>query len=404
MLADAGQVSASRSADVVVVGAGIAGTTAALLMARSGASVTLVDRMANAGAEGAGILLQPNGLAVLAGLGLDAPLREAGCQLRHQRLFGCGTRPLTEAGIPDFGRGLNHLLAVRRSALHEVLLAAVAQQSAIACRFGATVTGCTPQASVEMQWHGRKSTIHATLVIGADGVHSTVRTGGHFGARLRSTGRSYLRGLVPRIDMLNGEYWTRLGSFGGAPVDADTTYFFAAARASRVAAAVQRGDLAALRAQWAAALPIAGDVLARVHDMTSLLHSDVVRIDCERWHDDRLVLVGDAAHAMAPTAGQGANSALVDAAVLTTELAVTASPPEALDRYCRRRREATRIVQNHADVLTRLSELRRPVARRARDLAVRVLTQRSGGAERVVRTLQQEDPAALFDTVSALNG
>ena len=63
---------------VAVVGAGIGGLATAVLLARAGATVTLLERAPAITAVGAGILLQPNGLAVLGGLGLDGPLRAAG--------------------------------------------------------------------------------------------------------------------------------------------------------------------------------------------------------------------------------------------------------------------------------------------------------------------------------------
>jgi 2-polyprenyl-6-methoxyphenol hydroxylase-like FAD-dependent oxidoreductase len=94
---------------------------------------------------------------------------------------------------------------------------------------------------------------------------------------------------------------------------------------------------------------------------------EVLRVDCARWCDGRLALLGDAAHAMAPNLGQGANSALVDAAVLLDELRRSATPDGALAAYDARRRPAVRRVAETAARLGRLAEATNPVARAVRD-------------------------------------
>ena len=63
---------------VVVVGAGIGGLTVALLLCRVGAEVTIYERLANPGELGAGLMLQPNGMAVLQGLGLSERVSSVG--------------------------------------------------------------------------------------------------------------------------------------------------------------------------------------------------------------------------------------------------------------------------------------------------------------------------------------
>jgi 2-polyprenyl-6-methoxyphenol hydroxylase-like FAD-dependent oxidoreductase len=221
---------------------------------------------------------------------------------------------LARIRVPDFGGGLDHVLAIRRSRLHDLLAAAVrAAHPAVALRLGTEVTTRPP-----------------------------------------------------------------------------------------VAAALAAGDLGRLRAAWAAALPLAGRVLERVQDPAELLVNQVVRVDCARWHDGRRVLVGDAAHAVAPTLGQGANSALVDAAVLACELAAEGPPEAALARYAARRRPAVRRVQDTADRVARLAELASPPLRRARDL---LLAAAAGlGSDRRVRAVQQEDPARLLAAVRGLSG
>ena len=385
---------------VTVVGAGIGGMTAALLFARMGAAVVVLERSPDIRAVGAGLLLQPNGLAVLSALGMDGPLRAAGHAVAAASVRGPTGTPVSTLRVPDFGDGLDRMLAVRRSVLHEVLFGAVVQQPAVRVRLGREVTGATADGTVTL---GSGEAVTGDLVVGCDGVSSAVRASGDFGARVRSTGQVYLRGLVPRRGPgLEGEYWSPSGIFGGAPVDGETQYFYASATAPAVRAAIAAGDRFALRRVWGAAVPAAAPVLDAVRKFDDLLVNDVVRVDCATWHDGPRVLLGDAAHAMSPTAGQGANSALVDAAVLVAELSAARSPAEGLDRYTYRRRPAVRRVQDQADRLARAAHLRASLARRVRDELLRTLDRRPGLSGHLVRAAQQEDPAELRGEVRAL--
>jgi len=396
---------ALAGADVVVVGAGTGGMAAALLLADAGANVTLLERVAEPGAVGAGILLQPNGLAVLHALGLGSALAAAGRPLTGAFVRTPRGTPLVAAATPDYGRGLDHLLALRRSRLNELLLDAVAGRPAITARFGADVTAARPDGTVDVLERAVAGTLRADLVVGADGIRSVVRTGGDFAARTRPAGGPYLRGLLPTTDLdLDSEYWTALGLFGGARVDPDTLYFYADAAAPAVAAALARRDLAAVAREWAVALPLAGEILSRVPSIDELLVNEATRVDCERWADGRLVLLGDAAHAMAPTLGQGANSAIVDAAVLVNELATGRPLAAALAHYGARRRPAVRRVQDSADRLVTLSSLRNPALRLARDTALRLVGRLPGATTRLAKAVAQEDPAWLRDTVAHLRG
>lgn len=386
---------------VTVVGAGVGGAATALLCARAGADVLLLERLAEPKAVGAGILLQPNGLAVLYGLGLEAALRAHGCVARDAEIVDAAGRRIVRTPVPDFGAGIDHALCLRRSRLLGVLADAIAAEPRIRARFGAEVTTATPDGRVA--WRdvaGPGGEVGADLVVGADGLHSRVREGGAFTPR-RRPGHLNLRVIAP-VPAGDGfvERWTALGICGEGPVDGGT-YLYAAVVAPEVRAACEARDPAALTQLYQAACPPAARVLRAVERFDDVLLNQVIRIDCQGWVDGRLVLVGDAAHAMAPNLGQGANSALVDAAVLVDALAAGGPEASVLQRWARRRRPAVRRVQDVAGALARVSNVRHAGLRRVRDAALRLLARLDDGA-RGVRAVQQEDPAGLRRVVEAL--
>jgi len=358
---------------VVVVGAGIGGLTASLLLSRVAARVTLVERAERPSEVGAALALQPNGMAVLERLGLLPDVEAMSARIDRMDIRSVTGRRLLTTGMPDLGAGLDHAIAVRRTELHRLLLEAVAGVASIDRRFGCAAVSADPSGAVTITSTtdngpdlGSRS-LQADVIVGADGVNSAVRSTGGFKSRV-SSGSSYVRTIVRgRASPWFEEYWTPLGSFGQAPLDGDLIYFWAAAHVAGAADAVARRDLGAFRQEWRRVLPRAADLLEQVSSFDDLLVNTVRRVDCRRWFSGRLVLLGDAAHAMAPNLGQGANSALVDGVVLAVELAGAPSVTDALVGYDKRRRPLARRVQKGAAMLQRLCGMERVPAVRVRD-------------------------------------
>jgi 2-polyprenyl-6-methoxyphenol hydroxylase-like FAD-dependent oxidoreductase len=355
----------------VVVGAGIGGLTASLLLSRVAARVTLVERAQRPSEVGAALALQPNGMAVLDRLGLLPAVKVVSARIDRMDIRSVTGRRLLTAGMPDLGGGLDHAIAVRRTELHLVLLEAVAAVASVDTRFGCAAVSADPSGAVRITstaQHGPGSmSLRADVIVGADGVNSAVRSTGGFESRV-SLGSSYVRAIVRgRASPWFEEYWTPLGSFGQAPLGGDFVYFWAAAHVGAAADAVARRDLGAFRQEWRRVLPAAADLLEQVSSFDELLVNTVRRVDCRRWFSGRLVLLGDAAHAMAPNLGQGANSALVDGVVLAEELARAPSVKDALAGYDKRRRPLARRVQLTAEMLQRLCGIEQVTALRVRD-------------------------------------
>jgi 2-polyprenyl-6-methoxyphenol hydroxylase-like FAD-dependent oxidoreductase len=359
--------------NAVVVGAGIGGLTASLVLSRVAARVTLVERAERPSEVGAALALQPNGMAVLDRLGLRPAVEAVSARIDRMDIRSVTGRRLLTAKMPDLGGGLDHAIAIRRTDLHRLLLEAVAGVASVDTRFGWAAVSADPSGAVRIYSTAENGpgfgsmSLQADVIVGADGVNSAVRSTGGFESRV-SSGSSYVRTIVPgRANPWFEEYWTPLGSFGQAPLDGDLVYFWAAAHVAGAAEAVSRRDLGAFRQVWRRVLPAAADLLERVSSFDDLLVNTVRQVDCRRWFSGRLVLLGDAAHAMAPNLGQGANTALVDGVVLADELAGAPSVMDALAGYDKRRRPRARRVQKAAAMLQRLCGIEQVTTVRVRD-------------------------------------
>jgi 2-polyprenyl-6-methoxyphenol hydroxylase-like FAD-dependent oxidoreductase len=282
---------------------------------------------------------------------------------------------------------------ITRSRLQEVLLDALLAEPRVRCRFGTTLERADRDGTVVLSDTNGAHTERFDLVVGADGVHSKVRASGNFGARMRRTGIHYLRALVPVTVNEGTEAWTPVGLFGAVPVDGGA-YVYASCASATLAKAIVQRNLPGLVDAWRSAYALAGELLGSVTRFEQLLIHEVVRVDCDRWHDERIVLVGDAAHAMAPNLGQGANSALVDAAVLFDALREAPDLATGLADYAARRQHKVRHVADTAERLARLADLAHPLLRLLRDRVLMPVVNRLP-SDQQLRAVMQESPETL---------
>jgi 2-polyprenyl-6-methoxyphenol hydroxylase-like FAD-dependent oxidoreductase len=408
---------------VIVVGGGICGPAAALLLARAGAEVTVLERIRDFSRAGGGYVLAANGLAVLYGLGLREILQAKGRVVRATWTRLEGGRLLAHHAMPDWGPDLDHGLGVARFELCNAFLDAMDAEPRITVRLGAHVEGASPDGTVRFTTaDGPATELRADLVIGADGVKSAVRSSGadRFGGSLQRTGLAVARIMAElRPDEVEpiegyGETWTRFGTtIGGAAGVAGRTYMSLAAGSWRVRRALARRDLAALSRLWSRVLPAAGRAIERLSSFDDLLVNPIDKVTCRTWVDGRVVLLGDAAHAMSPHVGQGANSSLLDAAVLVDELGRAARQGEsqdvALTRYeARRKPEATRVQRISWREAILSERLIAPGVRHLRNVVMLLVARRRGGgfspADMRARSIAQEDPAEIYAVVSQIMG
>lgn len=219
------------------------------------------------------------------------------------------------------------------------------------------------------------ATLHADLVVGADGAHSAVRRSLFAGGPARKVGIVALRGLSPVGTNAMVEIWQGGALCGLSPTVGGESNWYLACRATGPFADIDTMDnLAAHRA----AVDLAdrfGSQAAEVVGATApnrVLRQDIW-VTPPRWRltSDRAALVGDAAHAMCPNLGCGACESLLDAVTLGRALN-TMGIPEALRHYQRTRALRTQGMRAASGLVMRLSMLQRGAGLRDRLLRWRL--------------------------------
>lgn len=368
---------------VLIVGGGIGGLALGAALRLRGIEAELVERRAAYGGEGAGVVLGQNVMRVLRGLGLHAAVVRVGHPIGLARITDAAGRVLQEMDyhVPGFDLPAT---AIHRNRLHELLRAA-----APAPRLGCTVTALTPaEGGVEVALSdgggGRYD-----LVVGADGIRSAVRAHVCGEVPARYSGYTCWRFVVPgHFGDATVEMWGRGRRVGVVPLGEGQSYVFLTRNAPRQAPP-PFADLAGFRSEFAEFGDPAAAALAALDDLGGVLHNDIEDCSAPRWSRGRVVLLGDAAHAVTPNLGQGAGLAIEDAATLAALLAQPGPPEQAIARYEALRQPRAAWIRDQSWSIGRVAQWESSLARALRDQLVRWAPERSAraGLERVVRDM-----------------
>ncbi len=377
---------AGRRAEVIIVGAGPAGTATAWGLARGGRDVLLVDRAQFPRPKACAEYISPDALRLLDAMGvLDAARGAGAATLTGMRIHAPGgTTVMGEFGAARGFRGEHDRgLALRRTVLDPLLVQA-AREAGVRVETGVAVTG------LQRDGTGRVTGVvdregavrEAALVIGADGLRSVVARrldvgGRHHGPRMVAFVTHYrdVDGCGPVGEM----HVTRAGYVGLAPVEDGLTNIALVVPARTAADA--HGALDAFMATWLRQHTALAPRLTRARAVTPVQVTGPFGWRVARAWQPGVALVGDAAEFFDPFTGEGIHAALRGAALLVPygHAAVTARDAReadvALAAYERARRATFRgkwIVERLIALAVRrpwlLDRVARGLARR-RDLA-----------------------------------
>jgi len=378
------------NANIAIIGGGICGLTTAVALEQRGISPTVYEAASEYRPVGAGILLQTNAMLVFDRLGIATSIRDAGVPLQNGGLRSPDGEFMTRFDLDgvernEFGYGS---VAIHRADLQRILLKELDTDVQTGMDCVDVVTTDPPEVHFE-----DGTTIKPDILVGADGIHSTVREVVAPGVDPRPLGAVAYRALVtlelPELYRTQGfEVWGTGTYTGGAPIDTDRFYWFATAPEPLTDGQTDPETReAALRdslAEYPEPLPSILDGL----DPADLIMTELTDLPAlESWSRGRVVLAGDAAHAMLPFAGQGAAQAIEDGLTLADAIASHDGHETAFAAYERERKPRANRIRHESHRLGRLGTMQSSLGCRLRNTVFKAVP------DAVIRRLRRRQAA-----------
>lgn len=366
---------------IAIIGAGTAGLATASFLARQNHRITLIERAPALAPVGAGLLLQPSGLAVLHTLGMRNAIETLG--RRIDQLYGSSIsgRTIMDTRYAHLDERL-YGLGVHRASLCHVLdesLAHVAHQ-----RWMNTEVHELEQRGDEVLLtcvrDGEREQAAFDAVLVANGSASTLRP-----PELVKYDRQYpwgaLWAILPitaelDVPVLQQRYQSSHTMIGLLPSGVTpqqpgkplVSFFWSMPVRDMQQWKAQPGDFAQCKQKVVSLWPQAGNVLAALSSPDQLIPATYRDVIMKRWASGRIGVIGDAAHAMSPQLGQGANMALMDAQALASAMQRNTGWPDIWADYHRQRQAQLRFYQAMSRLLTPIFQSHIPGAGWLRDI------------------------------------
>jgi 2-polyprenyl-6-methoxyphenol hydroxylase-like FAD-dependent oxidoreductase len=323
--------------EILVIGAGIAGLTTALLLQRAGVSVEVVDRAAGCLAAGAGITLHPNALVLLEQA--CPQLWTEGMPIERQVTIDSDGSIATV----DWRRvwpGGKIPLAIHRQRLAAALLACLADGTV---RWSVRPRDLAQDGDGVLVTAADGDRRRYRLVIGADGIGSWTRGFVDPDATPGYSGETYRRAVVaatPPLDLADWHVWRSPGHFFGVlPLGHGQVHVFLESAEPAAGRAHLVRDDAHPSAAFGGAF---ADLLSALPGGFTVDVRPAFGLLARRWARGRVGILGDAAHAVSPATTQGGALGIEDAAVLADVVVAHGPTPAALREFELRR--APRVV------------------------------------------------------------
>jgi 2-polyprenyl-6-methoxyphenol hydroxylase-like FAD-dependent oxidoreductase len=307
-----------------IAGGGIGGLGSAVTLARNGWTVRVHERSSEIREVGTGIYIKNNAIEVLGELGIFDRLAPRGLKLERSQVLDRDGRIMQDRALVDRSR----VHAFLRQTLVEALRDA-AEHAGVEIVTNSPAVAADPAGELLLE-NGRR--LRADLVIAADGIRSRVRDSLDIGASYRSLPTVVNRYLIPSREItpeaITREHWSGRYRIGITPCAADLTYVYQVCPEWDKTAVALPSHVAF----WSEAFPRLRRAIEVLSQAEATQHNFSI-VKCPRWQKGRIAIIGDAAHGLPPTLGQGVGLTLMNAHALAAILGRSRTVEEALPAW-----------------------------------------------------------------------
>jgi 2-polyprenyl-6-methoxyphenol hydroxylase-like FAD-dependent oxidoreductase len=299
--------------EITIIGAGIAGLTAALALQQKGCKVTIYESASEIKPVGAGIVMASNAMQIFKKLGIADKIQMAGNRISSMTITDERLSQISSVELSEFEMKYGVCnVAIHRAQLQKILAEEVGYDN---IKLSKRLFKIEQSESIKLTFDD--GTVEpCSALIGADGIKSIVRNQLFNPSIIRDVHQACWRGvadlyLPPKYRHNAIEAWGKGKRFGFVKIASGKVYWFAVANENLVKGNETNllslfNDFHSDIQEIVSATPMSNVIFSKLTDLKPIM----------KWHQDKVCLIGDAAHATTPNLGQGACQAVEDAYTL----------------------------------------------------------------------------------------
>lgn len=347
----------------IIIGAGIGGLCTAIALQKIGMEVQVFERKNEVRFTGAGLGIGANAVMALQQLGVGDLVLQAGKALKEFRIVTPSGKIIQRTDTASISRKFGpDNITIERGELLQILMSKLASNEMV--HTGKACCHFEQHDNRVKVWFEDGTTEEGDFLIAADGVHSTIRNALLPNTVARYAGYTCWRAVVEaNSDLLHFdsnvfiETWGREGRFGLVPLANNKIYWFACMNAkvgdSQLNAFTTK-DLVNRYERYHEPIP---QIIMQTSEQQLLKHDIYYLPSIPRFAFGRVVLLGDAAHAMTPNLGQGAGQSIEDAVILANYLKMNPTIESAFKKYEQERISRTKKISKISNQIGSVAQL-----------------------------------------------